>query len=457
MPGDSEAVHPRERTTCKTQAAATLEHLAVWAQRFSPVVECATPDALLLDVTGCARLFRGERNIVRQAVAELAEQRIPARAAIADTVGAAWALAHGAVEPTVIAPPGRTVPHLVGLPPSMLRLEERTATRLDAIGIRTIGDLLMLPRATLPSRFGQALILRLRQALGEASEWVSAPRPQRVYSVRMAFGPTDRRDAVMAALEWVTTTLCDQLVAGGVAARSLFLVVSFETRTASSSRVSLSRPSRHARHLFGLLAAHVERVDLSAGTTGLRVTAAEVALWRPAQGDLFENPDRPDDEAVGTLIDRLANRLGNAAVVRAETVDDHQPERAVRYVSWVGKNAPAKTSKQSRPRAEPRGLWDRTHDLSVAPPGRRPLMLFARPQPIRVMALVPDGPPIWMRYGGREYTVSDAAGPERLETGWWRNNDIRRDYFRLRTDLGQRFWVFRDLKTGGWFLHGTYD
>ena len=53
--------------------------------------------------------------------------------------------------------------------------------------------------------------------------------------------------------------------------------------------------------------------------------------------------------------------------------------------------------------------------------------------------------------------VEEAAGPERLETGWWRGADVRRDYFRVLTEGGQQFWLLRDLKTRQWFLHGIYE
>lgn len=443
--------------------ATTLEHLALWAERFSPVVESAGAEALLLDVSGCGRVFRGEGNIARQAVAGLAERGIRARAAIAETVGAAWALAHGAAEPIVVAPQGEAVPRLVGLPVSVLRLEAKTVETLDAIGIRKIGDLLMLPRATLPSRFGEGLVLRLRQVLGEVPEWVSARRRSRVYSARMAFGPTDRREAVTAALERTTAVLCEQLIAGGAAARRLLLVVYFEGQAPVSAWVGLSRPSRDAKHLRGLLDARVEWVDVSAGTTGLMVTATEVAGWRPSQGDLFEAGGRSDDEAVGALVDRLAGRLGDGAVVRAEAVDDYQPEKAVRYVPLTGRrgdNAGTAVPQVPQfPHASTRSgrLWDRTHDPAGGPAGERPLVLFARPREIRVMSVAPDGPPAWLRYEGREYVVSAVAGPERLETGWWRGADVRRDYFRVTTEGGQQFWVFRELKTQTWYVHGVYE
>ena len=433
----------------------TLEHLALWAQRFSPIVESVLPDVLLLDVTGCERLFRGEENIVRQAMAGLAERRIRARAAIADRVGAAWALAHAAPEPAVVAPTGQTVPHLVGLPPAALRLDEKTAAVLDDLGIRTIGDLLMLPRSTLPSRFGEELVLRLRQILGEVPEPIDPFRQAPVFSAGMPFGPTDRLEVVMAALERMVAALCERLVAGEVTARRLLCVVYFEGRPPASFWVGLSRPSREARHLRALLVPQVERVDLSAPAVGLRVTAIETANWRPVQGGLFEERQYQDEEALGVLIDRLVNRLGHRSVVRAELVDDHQPEKAFRYVPLV--EATGRRSDETTKQGNDPGKTDRTRDLENRPVGERPLRVLARPHPDRAMALVPDGPPTWFYYRGREYVVEEAAGPERLETGWWRGADVRRDYFRVLTEGGQQFWLLRDLKTRQWFLHGIYE
>lgn len=466
--------------------ARTLEHLAVWAQRFSPLVRSEPPDVLLLDVSGVERLFRGEANIVRMAVAGLAALRIRARAAIADTIGGAWALAHAAAETTFVAPPRQMTPCVVGLPTTALRLEPATVETLDALGVRSIGDLLMLPRATLPARFGEGLVLRLRQLLGETPEWIDPPPQAPVFAARMAFGPSDQFDVILAALERVLGKLCERLIAGGVAARRLLAVVYFEQREPAVLWIGLSRPSREPRHLRGLLVARIETVDLSVAATGLMVQATETAVWRSAQRDLFEPADRPDAESAAELIDRLANHLGGA-VARAELVDDHQPEKAYRYVPLVGRSDPPK-----RPQAEPptppaprndkngdgqgdstgiilsspplrpanvraADAFDRRHDLPAAPNGPRPLTLLARPQPLQVLALVPDGPPTWFRWREREFVVAEAAGPQRLETGWWRRQDVRRDYYRVTVAGGQRFWIYRDLQTRAWYLHGSFE
>ena len=82
--------------------------------------------------------------------------------------------------------------------------------------------------------------------------------------------------------------------------------------------------------------------------------------------------------------------------------------------------------------------------------------MLPRPVPIRVIALLPDGPPTWFAWRGQEYLVAAAAGPERLETAWWRGRDVRRDYFRIAAETGEQFWVYRAADDGRWYLHGMF-
>jgi protein ImuB len=81
------------------------------------------------------------------------------------------------------------------------------------------------------------------------------------------------------------------------------------------------------------------------------------------------------------------------------------------------------------------------------------------PRPLLLMAtsVAPDGPPLGFRHGGEEHKIVHAWGPERIETGWWRGRPVGRDYYRVETTAGRRFWLFRRLRDGKWFLHGSFD
>jgi protein ImuB len=495
-----------EHEPARDQAA--LQRLAHWALRFSPLVEPVEPQTLLIDITGCERLFGGEKRIGQQAVAGLARLGFHADGVIADTVGAAWALAaagsaphdryedrplhitasglwdaqgssqgsvrvqskiqnpkskmdHGqrascaanvrqALQALQVVPPGQTSAFLASLPPGALRIEPRTADQLDALGVRTIGDLLMLPRTTLPARFGPQLVLRLQQALGEAPEIVTAWQPPDLPAARRTLEhPIADGSLLLRLCDELLSEIFAQLQSRQLALRRLECFLYCERAPPRVLRVYLARPTRTQSHVVQLLEPRLERTDLTGtAVTGLLFVARQTVCWTGVQTELFA-PVRPDhDEALAELVDRLAAQLGYDAVLRPRLVDDHQPEFASRYVSVAEAGCTVET--------EPTQADSDAHTWSGCRPPARPVKLLPRPIPIRVISLVPDGPPTWFYGNGQEQVVGHAAGPERIETAWWRGPDVRRDYFRVTTASGAQYWLFRELKTGAWYLHGVF-
>ncbi len=417
---------------------ALLYDLARAALCYSPVVQPFEPDKLLLDITGCQRLFGGEANIGRRALAGFRARGLHTRVAIADTVGAAWALATAGAEPLEIAPVGQTVTKLAPLPPAALRIEDGVAAQLDALGIRTIGDLLMLPRSVLPARFGAGLVRRLQQALGDIPEEISACGFGQPPAVDVGFEvPVRDRVAVGRILARLLADLYRQLEERVLALVRLDCVLTFEDVAPCVFEVALSRATQSWEHVSTLVQRRLEMVDLAAGLLGLRLIAARVERFRGGQIELFEPVDPAGEEDFGRLLDRLCNRLGPDGVVVAELVPDYQPEFAFRYRRFAetvgGRVAPA---------------------IPVALP--RPARLLPRPLLIRVSSSRVDGLPVTMTVRGREVQVVRVWGPERIETGWWRGPDVRRDYYRVLTGSGGRLWVFCDRTDGRWYWHGTF-
>ncbi len=435
---------------------AVLERLARWTLRFSPLVEPLTPDALLVDITGCQRLFGSEENIARQAASGLEQRGFRAQAAVADTLGAAYALAAAGDEPLSVAPVGQTCACLAPLPPVALRIDPRVSEQLDALGIRSIGDLLMLPRASLPARFGAQLVRRLQQALGEVFEGVTPYQPA---DVPRAYQPWEEPlsdfQAVSQTAGQLLADVLAQLRQRATAVRRLECILYYERAAPLVVSLGLARASREQAHIQELLTQRLEQADLTPGVMGLLLLARETSRWPGDQGDLFEPRTPGDDEALGCLVDRLAGRVGHEAIVRPRLVDDYQPEMAFRYVPV----AEAGCEPDASPGHSATVIRDSRLFSSVeigGCPYFRPVRLVARPVPIRVIAIVPDGPPAWMWYNGREYVVAQAAGPERLETAWWRGPDVRRDYFRITTAGGEQFWIFHAVSEGRWYLHGVF-
>ena len=448
-----------------------LRRLAMWAERFSPAVAADTAlpaqEGLFLDMTGGAHLFGGEAALLAELRRRLARADIPARVAIADTPGAAWALARFSHDPETIAPPGRTREAIAALPMEGLRLEATALILLRRFGLKRIGDLYGLPRAGLARRFrgtpqgGLKLIERLDQALGVADEPLDPVRPAPLYRAWTVFAePVTHIEGVGFQLPDLARALAQQLERDGRGVRRLALTGFRVDGRTTTIEASLSAPAASPAHMLRLLKEKgIEHLDLGFGIDALMLVARQAEVMTARQGEM--NDDRQDappealpPEALAALIDRLQARLGEGAVRRPEARESWIPERSEAWVR-AGPTPPAAAEAAART-------------------PQRPILLFDPPEPVETLAELPDGVParfVWRRASRR---VVKAQGPERLAPEWWRpasqnpglaSRPARtRDYYRVEDEHGRRYWLFREGLYGredaervpGWWLHGVF-
>lgn len=425
----------------------SLQQLSVWANRFSPVVALEdepVPQSLLLDVSGCAPLFRGEPPLLDLVARGLRRQGWRACVAIADTLGAAWALAHYGGSRS-LAPPGRTEAMLRPLPVGALRLPAETVRCLNELGIGRIDELMDLPRSGVPARLGRAVLGRLDQALGRAAEVLIPYQPPPEIEASFAFEyATDQQEVLNHALDLLTDRIHERLRERHWGARRLECLLYHEMAEPSQIDVSLARPSRSTDHLRLLLRTRLEQVALPEPVSGVNLCVTAAEPLDDSQADLFDEERAAGARALSALIDQLSSRLGREAVTRPGLVPDAQPEYACRFDPALSSHA------------------DQEPVTSLAPsypggPPNRPVRLFPEPVPIPAMSVVPEGPPIQFRWLGAEQRIARFWGPERIETGWWRGQDVHRDYYVVETTDGARFWIFRRRDDARWFLHGCFD
>lgn len=496
---DARAICPG-LVTRPAEPAREAEFLAAlrrWALRYSPWVATEGVESLVLDITGCAHLFGGEAAMLADMLDRLAAAGLTARAACADTRGAAWALARygrGKAEPSagragavavdapasrvrsparsparnaaghpalptarppeacpgarpgpVIAPAGRTRAALDPLPVAALRLPPEAVEGLARLGLRRIGELARLPRGGLARRFGIATVRRLDQALGAEPEPVAVAGAEPVRAVRLSLPePIARTDDVAAALDRLLARLAGHLAERGHGARRLRLTLRRVDRSDLSVEVGLARPSRDAALIAGLFARPVGELDAGFGIDALRLEAVETEPLTPLQhrGHLAARAEAEarataaGGEAFALLLGKLGNRLGFERLERYLPADSHIPARAF-TVAAAAFSAPARH-------------WPK-------PQRPRPILLFD-PEPVTPEA--PGTPPAAFRWRARTHRTARAFGPERIAPEWWLDDPAwrsgPRDYWRVETETGLRLWLFRTAQDGAWRAEGEF-
>jgi protein ImuB len=425
---------------------ALLDRLADWCGRYTPWaaadawVEGIPGGGLWLDVSGCTHLFGGEAGLLSDLCGRLERGGLAARAAVADTPGAAWAWARfGGVRQSDCLPPGGQRNALAPLPVAALRLAPFTAATLAGLGLRRIGELTGVPRAGLAARFGREVAHRLDQALGAEAEPISPRKAPAPHRLQMAFAePIGRTEDVEEATRRLLARLCQRLDGEGQGVRRLELAAFRVDNSVRDLTVGTGRPVRDPRHLMRLLAEPLAALDAGFGIEMLRLSAAELGPLEAEQGALAAGSGKGGTEDVARLLDSLRNRLGRDRVVRFDVRQSHLPERAVRRLAAGEAPAPA--------------AW---------PAARRPLRLLAPPEPVEAVAPVPDSPPVMFRWRRRTHRVARADPAERIACEWWRAEAPERDYYLVEDEQGRRFWLFRRGLYGSeppprGFLHGIF-
>lgn len=448
------AMHPALDVVPEDAAAdaALLARIADGCLRYTPLVACDGRDGLTLDISGCAHLYGGEEALAADLGARLAAAGFACSIAIAGTIGAAWAAAHF----------GRPGHHrsgaeaalLAGLPLAALRLAPDTVASLARVGLKRVGDIMDLPRAPLTARFGVDLLRQLDRALGQEHEPLTPRLPVAPYLAEQRFPePIAREEDVLAVTERLAGRLRMALERRGDGARRLELTL---FRTDGAVRRLAAGTSRPLRDPAEIRALFVERLAALADALdpgfGFDMARLSVLVAEPCPAEQIGIGGEEDAAEIGRLVDRLSARFGARRVSRHVALDSHIPEATAAAMPAQTVNGDSGWAAFRRYCAE----------ADLAP---RPLRLLTQPEPIEVVAEVPDGPPLRFRWRRALHEVTTAEGPERIEGAWWSEHGPARDYFRVADRTGLRFWLFRaglyrDLAQGAmapsWFLHGTF-
>ncbi|NVN24599.1 DNA polymerase Y family protein [Asaia siamensis] len=424
--------------------AQALRRLAEWCRRFSPLVAVDAADGLWIDTTGCAHLFGGESAMLVAMEAALASHGHQIRAAIANTAGAAHALARFGSETLTVLSGEHLVQALDPLPIAALRLTREENDRLHGLGITRIADLRAVPRAALTRRFGVEPARQLDYALGRQKEPLRFDHPVvALQATRHLLEPIGTAESIMQVMQVLTQEIASLLQKKGLGARRFDLVCHRVDDMTQATRIGTSAPINDPERLYRLLQERIETIDPGFGIErmSLHVEQAERCVPVPAAGDLAGSGQEEKTQVLDLLAERLRNRAGLHAVYYLGESDAPFPEAAQQRLA-----APSDMNTPS--------LWP------------RPTRVFTQPCPIVPPDLAEDFSPKRFRWYGKTLSVCGADGPERLHGAWWQNPlqaGAIRDYWIVEVESGERFWLFRNgdgvhrwSGDGAWFVHGLF-
>jgi protein ImuB len=396
------------------QAAQQLQGLALWSGRFSARVSLQPPCGILLELASMLRYFRGLDALWDNIQQQLRSLELSCMSATGHSPLAARVLAlDGGF---CAADAAAHLQRLQSVPIERLELDAKLRAQFHGLGFSLLGELLALPRLELAHRFGPGITAWLERLTGQR------PDPPVYFDMPAVFlgelplaYEVERTEALLFGLRRLLSQLEGFLRAHYWRALRLQLDL-LQSEGQQSLSVGHASGAQSADIWLELCRLRLEPLTLARPVIGLRIEVTEFRELESVGEDLFSTAKT--QAAPAQLLSRLQVRLGEQALYRVVPCEDHRPER-----SW--RKAPLNGTLPAQPDT----------------PGLRPLWLLAAPESISP-ALV-------------KRSIELLQGPERIVSGWWDQQPVRRDYYVGRWPDGRRGWLYRE-PAGGWYLHGWF-
>ncbi len=416
-----------------------LKSMALWCIRYTDIVAVDPYDGIIMNVTGCAHLWGGEMSYIKDINTRFKKRGYQVRATMADTIGAAWAIAHyGDTNP--IIEKGKQVETLLSLPPAALRLDDSVIDRLHKLGLHQVKSFIHMPRSVLKRRFGNDFIIKLEQALGNEEEQIFPVIPPESWRERLpCFEPIITLTGIEIALHQLLDTICNRLQKQGMGIRKA-LFKGFRTDGKSVQiEIGTHRATHNALHLYKLFEHKISTIEPASGIELFMIEALKTEKVSLLQEKLWETTTGLEDPGLPELLDKLSNRFGNTPIHRFLPAEHYIPEKSFKESTSLNETV--------------------TTNWKIERP--RPVHLLTPPQRIEVTAPIPDYPPMNFRWKGNLHKIKKSDGPERIEQEWWIKDGPHRDYYAVEDEEGQRYWVFRsghynENNIPAWYLHGFF-
>ncbi len=393
--------------------------LAQLAQRLyqtSATLYLDPPQGLLLQTSDMLRLYKGLAPYWQQLQQPLMERGLHYHYASAHSPLAAQVLARAGND-RLLTNQDEATRLLSQLPIHRAGLDHKLSLQLERLGLNTLGQAQALPRSALGQRLGQTLVTYLQQLENSSAPTRPAYQPPERFRQRLELlYEIEHSTALRFPLRRLLSDLEAFLAPRQLRTAGLSLALEYREHPAERIHIGCSDGEYRAESWLSLSMLRLEQLQLKAPIIAISLKTKGQMPWAPLAAQLFEPSG--GKLTAGQLISRLQNKLGDHAVQQVYLRDDHRPERSFYQ-----------------------GVPQSHYQMQQATKFLRPSLLFTLPQALNHK---PD----------HQWCI--LSGPERIQSGWWDNVSICRDYFIARNPIGQVCWLFRTPREE-WFLHGYFS
>ncbi len=402
-----------------------IQDLANWALQFSSRVSLQLPSSLLIEVAASIKYFGSLRNIIEQINYSLKNSwRHTYYFAITPTPEASLLLAHSG-EQKVIHELADLRSMLGKVPVNVLPIDEKSHQQLNKIGINTLRDIWRLPTAALARRFNVELINYLDRVIGKSTSILPLHKPPACFHTSCDIPHTlESYNLLLPYAERLLDDLHCFLRNLDMYTNQFCVYFQHEKLMPTIINITLRQALRDKKHFSMLLETRLQNKKTPAPVTGIKIIAETLHLYTGRTADLFskQKTDKFNEGNIDSLLEQLYARLGEGAIKPLFFSEDHRPEQANSY------RKPAQKTFRT-------------------PLAERPFWLLPEPRQL-------------IKKDNRLYyksLIQFSRGPERIESGWWDGNEIRRDYYVGIDLIAGSLWIYHDLKNRKlWYLHGLF-
>jgi protein ImuB len=295
-------------------------------------------------------------------------------------------------------------------------IDSKDLQKLARIGIKTYADMCSLPLDELANRVTRFSMSIINELQGKQAAKVTfyQPKPRYHDYVELLY-EVSLTAKLLPVIGLSIDKLSEFLHLRNAHCLSICMRFFQRDHQAQAHQFNSIRPIHKTADWLDIINLKLESIKFESPVYALSLTCEKYEIAEIANDDMFTQ--KSTHLAALTLLSRLQSKLGSKGINQISFVGDFRPERSTKFTEI----------------STPKYKNAYSHTSIFAD---RPGLLLPTPEPLQLQVQV-------------------IKGPERIQTGWWDDHPINRDYYIGQSQDGQQVWIFK-TPTQEWFLHGYF-